>query len=341
MQGKATDKEREDGSAVATESRLRLARVEAGINVDEVADRLHLDRDVILAIEAGDFEGLGAPVFVKGHLRSYARLLGLPEDEISASHKVSEPEPEEFRTLSAPITVKSGANLSNFVLWVMLSLIALVGVIYMLVGDDDVANSDFVTSAPDAEVLVRSAGVTELGVKVPVQVESVSDTDADTPAPVQADSGPAVGGESAAADLPEADAASDPGAQRSRAANPVTGDTVPATPEPDDALAPVSATEPEPSPQPSPEPVTLSLAFANECWVEVSDSKRRLLYGLEKAGTQRVLEGMPPFRLFLGNTDAVTVRVAGKEYRVPRSVRTGSNTARFSIDKDVIAGMRD
>jgi cytoskeleton protein RodZ len=101
--------------------------------------------------------------------------------------------------------------------------------------------------------------------------------------------------------------------------------------------------EPEPAPElvaePEPESPLLSLLlrFSDECWVEISDSRKRLLYGMEKAGAERRLEGRPPFRLFLGNTDAVELYVAEQKYVVPGSARTGTNTARFVIDDEVIS----
>jgi cytoskeleton protein RodZ len=338
MQAKGRGKRQGKDSVDATESRLRVEREAAGISVDEVADRLHLDRDVILAIEAGDFDILGAPVFVKGHLRSYARLLGLSEDDVSVSHLKSEPEPEEFRTLSAPPTVKSGANLSSFLLWVLLALIALVVLIYFLVGDDAVEKSDFSTSAADEELVVSSTGITELGAKRLEEKESVG------PAESLGAARPDRDGDAEDAEVADIEpvAAAVAGVDNSTADEPP-----PLAADQPETAAQVATTAAEPeaaaqsTSQTVAEPVALSLVFANECWVEVSDSKRRLLYGLEKSGTQRVLQGVPPFRLFLGNTDAVTIRVAGQEYLVPLAVRTGSNTARFSITKDVIAGMQN
>jgi len=56
---------------------LRQAREAAGLEVAAVAARLRMQKCLIRALEAGDWSTLGAPVFVRGHLRSYARLLGI------------------------------------------------------------------------------------------------------------------------------------------------------------------------------------------------------------------------------------------------------------------------
>ncbi|MCD9096596.1 DUF4115 domain-containing protein [Luteimonas fraxinea] len=59
--------------------RLRDARMEAGLTVADVATRLRMQLRVIDALEAEDWARLGAPVFIRGQLRSYLRLLKLPE----------------------------------------------------------------------------------------------------------------------------------------------------------------------------------------------------------------------------------------------------------------------
>ncbi len=58
--------------------RLRIAREAAGLSVDQVAQRLKMPLRTVIALEADDWQRLGAPVFVRGQLRSYAKLLGLP-----------------------------------------------------------------------------------------------------------------------------------------------------------------------------------------------------------------------------------------------------------------------
>lgn len=59
--------------------RLRAARQQAGLSVADVAGRLRMQVRVVEALEAENWSRLGAQVFVRGQLRSYLRLLGLPE----------------------------------------------------------------------------------------------------------------------------------------------------------------------------------------------------------------------------------------------------------------------
>lgn len=66
--------------------RLAAARREQQISVHEVAKELHLDEPKVRALEANEFEVLGAPVFAKGHLRKYAELVGVDPDDIFSDY---------------------------------------------------------------------------------------------------------------------------------------------------------------------------------------------------------------------------------------------------------------
>ncbi len=66
--------------------------MEMGLTMEEVADSLRLGVDVIKDLEAGDYAGLPGPTFVKGYMRSYARLLHLDGDDLVGRIEL-EPEP--------------------------------------------------------------------------------------------------------------------------------------------------------------------------------------------------------------------------------------------------------
>jgi len=72
--------------AVAIGETLRRARERTGLDVEQAAGRLHVDAAVIRALEEGRFSALGAPVFVRGHLRRYAELLGEPDAPLQARY---------------------------------------------------------------------------------------------------------------------------------------------------------------------------------------------------------------------------------------------------------------
>lgn len=67
-------------------SRLRRQREQAGLTEQQVADQLNLDAGIVGALERNDYATLGAPVFVRGHIRRYATLVGADPAEILAAY---------------------------------------------------------------------------------------------------------------------------------------------------------------------------------------------------------------------------------------------------------------
>ena len=65
-------------------SLLKNARVAAGLGLLDVATKLHLDQRVITALEEDEFDALPTATFVRGYLRSYTQLLGLPAGPVLA-----------------------------------------------------------------------------------------------------------------------------------------------------------------------------------------------------------------------------------------------------------------
>ncbi len=62
--------------------KLRRARESHRLSQIDIARRLRLRLDVIECLEKDEFSKLPAAVFVRGYLRSYAKLVHLPEDEV-------------------------------------------------------------------------------------------------------------------------------------------------------------------------------------------------------------------------------------------------------------------
>ncbi len=79
--GKRPEDSKKSAGPLAGE-RLAVARREQQITVLEVAKELHLDEPKVRALEQNNFDVLGAPVFAKGHLRKYAMLVGVDNDDV-------------------------------------------------------------------------------------------------------------------------------------------------------------------------------------------------------------------------------------------------------------------
>lgn len=63
--------------------RCKKAREEQGMSLADVANSLHLSLSYLQALEADDYDRLPEAAFVKGYLKNYARLLGLPADDLA------------------------------------------------------------------------------------------------------------------------------------------------------------------------------------------------------------------------------------------------------------------
>jgi cytoskeleton protein RodZ len=128
------------------------------------------------------------------------------------------------------------------------------------------------------------------------------------------------------------------------------------------AQAPEPEPEPTPTPAPAPEagaafepaqpvsagvpstrsaraaapttPGALSVVFNADCWVEVYDADgRRVLYDLGHAGQTRSVPGPAPWRVMVGDVDAVRLSVAGRPVS-PRWVRRRGTTGQFTVTAD-------
>lgn len=73
--------------------------------------------------------------------------------------------------------------------------------------------------------------------------------------------------------------------------------------------------------------VRIELSFSGDCWTEVSDaSGRRLFYDLGTAGRVVALSGDGPLQIVLGESENVSIAVAGMDYPMPRPARPGGLT---------------
>ncbi len=76
--------------------RLCAARTAAGLGPADVGARLHMPVHNVQALETGDWQKLGAPVFVRGQLRSYARLVKVDLDPLLESVRMAPVQPVQL-----------------------------------------------------------------------------------------------------------------------------------------------------------------------------------------------------------------------------------------------------
>jgi len=130
---------------------FRSAREARGLTLSDVAEQIHIRSVYLNAIETEDWSSIGAPVYVRGFLRTYARFLGL-DAEAAVAH-FNEVVPPERSAAPAAAAEREGGRLSPWAIagtLVALLLVAFVAVEYVMYvqqgrGAADVAQA---TAAP-------------------------------------------------------------------------------------------------------------------------------------------------------------------------------------------------
>lgn len=102
---------------------LRDAREAQGLTLENAAIRLRLMQRQIEAMEADDFASLGQPVFARGFVRNYARLLALAPEALLARMEGAPAEPATVSHLPPP-SPRSWLTSPWFVLLLLGALLA-------------------------------------------------------------------------------------------------------------------------------------------------------------------------------------------------------------------------
>ena len=93
---------------------FRQEREKRGLTIEDVVQRTKISRRNVLAIEAGRKEDLPHPVYAKGFVKNYARLLNLDPEQFAAAlsqeYFVAEDDFGNDPTRDKPISMNSGRN---------------------------------------------------------------------------------------------------------------------------------------------------------------------------------------------------------------------------------------
>ncbi|AAZ96546.1 conserved hypothetical protein [Thiobacillus denitrificans ATCC 25259] len=279
---------------------LREAREASGMTLDEASARLRLMHRQVEAMEADDFEALGQPVFARGFVRNYARLLGLAPETLLASMEGAPAAPAEVSYAKPPLQRPWFASS-----WVILLALVVLVVLAVPVGLYLWLNSD-----------VEEGGQRQVAVSQPTTAGA-----APSSAP------PATRGE-APAETPGAPNAPAP-VEGNGATDGTTADgtvAVPPQSPPDEAAEDAGSTT-----EASTGGAALHLEFGAEAWAEIKDATgRAVLRQLNPAGSSVEVKGEPPFKLVIGNAAETRLTYNGRP--VDLKPHTGMTVARFTLE---------
>ena len=98
---------------------LNAARLERGLQINEIAHLLRISKGYLKNLEAGEFDQLPGPTYVSGYLRTYAREIGLDPTEITQRYRALLGAGEDRPQYSFPVDKqrpqRSGAMMASIV----------------------------------------------------------------------------------------------------------------------------------------------------------------------------------------------------------------------------------
>ena len=310
---------REGSDAISLGERLSSARKARSISLEQASRKLRLDKTIVAALEAEQFEVLGAAVFVKGHLRNYAELLGLAPDDVIECYRQLDPAIDDLPATFVKQQWSERVNLALWSFWAMVIIAALLLVtVYLYEGS---ADHDVTRMRSSEAVLDGPAPIVEDTTDSERQSFEPTDMTVQSPITVRFEEVGAVTSLVAAEDRSVAEPL------------PVLEPTERVDGAQASAVTAVSAAVG--LPVVDPDRTRLNLIFRQDSWAEITDKRGRILYGLERAGTRRELSTEPPIDMWLGNAPGVDILVDGSAYSISPGVITVTNTARFAIKPDI------
>ncbi len=300
--------------------RLRQVRVGRGLDVATVAEQLHLKQCTVVALEEEDFDRLPARVFVRGYYRNYARLLGLPADELLRQFDERCPEGESCAGAPpvAPRSVRREIRSNHILVRAVTWGLALLLVVAVVLWWRDYAGRD--RQVEPALAQNEPAGPQSAAPTGPPPTEAPA-----TPSPASL---PAAASQTTAPPEPAAGTPKVATTPAASAPEPQTPGTVETAAEPRPA-APVPAPEPAAKPAP-PAPPKVELVVSEPSWVDIRGAQRSFKrVGTLEAGTRLTLGGEPPWHMVIGNARGVTLLVDGRPYDL--ATHTRRNVARLTL----------
>jgi cytoskeleton protein RodZ len=274
----------EDPNPVGT--RLREARERMGLSIADVAGQIKFAPRQIEALESGSLEHLPEMAFVRGFVRSYAKILKLDAQELLAS--ISPPQAATGdltpSSVNVPYPDANFAQRQN-IIWLGVALIVVLVVVFVMRSTTDSAEHEF-DSQVETPVMLPDEGQLMAG------ADELNPVTQPEPVPAKTSEQQAV-----------------PAAK-------------PAKPTVSPAPKPVATTT---QPDVVRQLGSVRVEFIEESWLEVKDADENILTSQNyPAGSEAKIEGNLPLSVLVGH--APSVRLYYKDAEVDLVPRTRPST---------------
>jgi cytoskeleton protein RodZ len=107
------------GASDALGQRIRAAREARGLSLSDVAQQIRIRSVYLAAIEDESWSTIGAPVYIRGFLRTYTRFLGIdPEEAVAAFNKTQPAPPTSLPGREGPGAQTQPARRGSALIWI-------------------------------------------------------------------------------------------------------------------------------------------------------------------------------------------------------------------------------
>jgi len=364
----AKDVQRPTG--VGPGERLQAARIQMGLSLADVASRMHLSANIVEAIEDNHFEEITAPIFVKGYLRAYARIVSLDEDDMIDQYidfySGEDPPISSISNVASELSVADAR-----VKWTTYIVVLIIGVSLAAwlwnkeqnaeapisldtqsssIEEPAKSDTDVVSSEIEAvsEELIEAGETDEATASQPAsvtaaEVEPAASTATQQPsiAATEVAASEVAASEVAASEVAASEVAASEVAASEVAASEVAASEVAASEVAASEVVEAESGSLEAAPVARNEPTRiapggsdkLKLVVHADTWADIKDATSyQLVYDLLRADETVELMGEAPFSVFLGNGHGVEIMFNGEAIDVAPRVRD-DNTASLKIGR--------
>ncbi|EOU9561093.1 cytoskeleton protein RodZ [Cronobacter dublinensis] len=329
-----TEATHEENAPHTTGERLRLAREQLGLSQQVVAERLCLKVSTVRDIEEDNAPADLASTFLRGYIRSYARLVHVPEEELlpmlakQAPVRTAQVAPMQTYALGKSRKKRDGW-LMSFTWLVLFVVVGLTGAWWW---QNHKAQQEEISTMADQSSAELSQNAASSPQSVPLNTDTPADASQEQATPP--------------ADLPvgdaQATAANTP--QPTPMPSPNTASQQPVVVPPSQASTDTAAQQQNAAQSQLPVGQASTAAAANgnalvmnftaDCWLEVTDATgKKLFSGLQRKDTNLNLTGEAPYRLKIGAPSAVQIQYQGKPVDLSRFIRT-NQVARLTLNAE-------
>ncbi|MGE9552329.1 cytoskeleton protein RodZ [Erwinia amylovora] len=322
----------QDNSAVnSTGQRLRAAREQMGLTQQNVAERLCLKLSTVRDLEEDTSPADLASTFLRGYIRSYARLVHVPEEELlpmmakQAPVRAAKVEPMQSFSLGKRRKKRDG--------WLMIFTWLVLFVVVGLTGawwwqNHKAAQDDLVSMADQNSATSGDNNSQSIPLSDSNSADSTpaTNTTAVQSAPAETSSAAPAVSASTADNTPTA----------APAQTPAAGANQPVAVSPGQAPVDSSANGQMPTgaagvSAPAADANALVMNFNKDCWLEVADATgKKLFSGMQRSGGKLSLAGTAPYHLKIGAPGAVQIQYQGQPVDLSRFIRS-NQVARLTV----------